>query len=1025
MKTNFSLLIFCVCIISAKAQTISCTILQPPCNDDGILETTVTGLTPPLEFIYLLYGDGSWNSVIHNTMVLTDTFMGYACVMVGVRDINQMYISTYTAMQPPFQVSATVTHAYCPIPGSASLSIIPNVTPDSVQWYDYSNNSYLFTANPANLGIGLTKYIVFKNGCSIISGDSNAVYIQNYSGISFSNAVTPASCTNGTASVTNISGGTPPYSYEWSNGAQTQTITNLSKGYYYVTVTDSQACSNGGYMYVNQIPQISVQSTITPATCLQSDGSIIVFGSGGQAPYTYLCSNGATTQSITGLSGNTSLGFVVTDANGCTGTSNVYIDINSPITVTYTQTSSQCNTPTGSATLHISGGQAPYTIQWQSMPLQTDTVIANMPAGYYSFIVTDADGCARSGYVEIQAVSSINVTFMPASAVCPFNNGSIQTTITGTNPPFTFLWNNGSTTPSLSNLAAGVYKCTITDNIGCEFIKTVYIYQSGTIQVFPSTTPASCMYTADGSINLNITGGVQPYTVSWSNGMTGPSVTGLPSGYYHVNVSDANGCHYNGYYDHFFLDYNPNNDSCYCSIKGRVYADTNNNCQFDTGEQGIHNIHVLCSGFGSAFTDAQGFYEFKVPTGNYTVSEIVQSIYPLAPCQSHIIPANVTAQTGCVLNIDFAHSVNPLHDIGIYPISLAGPPIPGFNYKYGLIAKNQGTVIESDIQTGHRNDGQLNFVGAQPPILTQQLPLSEPNWYSIISGFPTLQPGVATTLENTFSVPVNIPLGTVLDFKDTAVWAQPLSNWLSDYSPWNNVAIYTPIVAGSYDPNYKEVYPAGEGSEGFITQDDSILTYTIHFQNLGTYYAKDVVITDTLDPALDWNTIEPIDASHDYTASISNSGVLTFKFSDIFLPWKSLNDITSRGYVIFNARLLLGITSGTVIENTANIFFDFNFPVITNTTINTFTTLVDNPEKSKNNSILIFPNPATNFITIKTDNAESIRIYDISGRMLYAVDMTENNPVHLNIVSLSSGIYIVEYINTNGHRMFSRFVRGK
>lgn len=1025
MKANLFILFLFACIFATNAQTINSTILQPPCNDDGILVTSVTGLTPPLDFFY--YTSGSWTPVIHdNIMALTDTFVGYAAIYVYVTDVNQTTVHMSTGMLPPFYVTHTATHAYCPNPGSAHVTILPNVPPDSVQWYDYNNNNYLFSANPANLYAGQYSVKVFKNGCSIFAIDSSGVYIQNYSGITFSDSITPASCTNGTASVTNIAGGTPPYTFEWSTGAQTQTITNLSKGYYEVTVTDAQACSSDGYMYVNQIPHINVQSTITPATCLQSDGSIIVFGSGGQTPYTYLFSNGSTNQSITGLSGDTLFGVVLTDANGCTGENNyLYVPISTPITVTFTQTPSQCNTPDGSATLHITGGQTPYTVQWLTMPLQTDTIIANMPAGTYPFKVTDANGCIRTGNVVIQPVSSINTTFVRTNAVCPLNNGSIQTTITGTNPPFSFLWNNGSTTPSLSNLAAGVYNCTITDNIGCEFIKTVYIFQTSTINVNPATTPASCVYTADGSININITGGLPPYTSTWSNGMTGPFVTGLPPGNYYVNVSDANGCHYNGYNDHVYLNYNQNNDSCYCSISGRVYADTNGNCLFDTGEQGIHNIHVLCSGFGSTFTNAQGFYEFKVPTGNYTVSEIVQSLYPLAPCQSHIIPANVTAQTGCVLNIDFAHAVNPLHDIGIYPISLAGPPIPGFNYKYGLIVKNQGTVIESNIQTGHRNDGQLNFVSAQPPVLTQQLPLSEPNWYSVITGFPTLQPGQSELLEMTFTVPVNIPLGTLLDFKDTAVWAQPLSNWLSDYSPWNNVANYTPIVAGSYDPNYKEVYPAGEGPQGYITEEDSILTYTIHFQNLGTYYAKDVVITDTLDAALDWNTIEPIYASHEYTTAISNSGVLTFTFNDIFLPWKSLNDITSRGYVLFKARVLPGIANGTVIENTANIYFDFNSPVITNTTINTISTTVSENEYIKGNTLLLYPNPASGTITIVADDTKQISIFDISGRLIYTEMVSDNNPKSINVESFTDGLYIVACTTTDGYQLFARFVKGR
>jgi len=955
---------------------------------------------------------------------MCDTFVGYAVSYVYVKDINNNHLSQSTVMYPPFSVDIpAVTQAFCPnLTGTGQITINSGALPDSVWWLDYYTGNPVVVGNPAILPVGEYQALAYYNGCSELSIDSG-IFIYHHSSITFSQSTTTAGCANGTASITNITGGIAPYTFLWTTGANTSSINNLTGGNYCVIVTDSQGCYTTGCIYVTQTPSINVNSTVTPATCLQNDGSIISFGSGGVPPYTYLYSNGMAVQNITGLSGGSNINVQVTDANGCKGFAYVYVDMSTPITVSYTSAPSSCTAPTGSATLSVNGGTLPYTYYWNTYPPQTGVSISNMPAGSYNFKVTDATGCIRTGTVVIPSQSIINATIYSVNAVCPGTTGSVGVNVSGNNGPFTYQWNNGSTSAMLSNAPAGYYSCTITDNAGCSIIKNKQISIVSSIGNGFITNPASCMYENDGSIIASSYGGTPPYTYHWSNGQTGNMITGLASGHYFVGVSDAAGCTYTGYNTHTFVGFDPNNDSCYCTIKGKVFVDTNGNCLYDSGEQGVAHIMIHCSGFGYAFTDNNGDYSFKVPSGSYTLSETVQYIYPLALCQSNSIPVTAVAQHACNINIDFANIIVPLHDIHIATTSNSGPPIPGFTYTQGLIIQNDGTVSEPDIQLGYRHDGQLQLVNVLPNLFIQQSPVLDPNWYSINSGFPVLLPGEAIMLNVNYNVPTNLPLNTSITYKDTAVSALPMSTWLSDYSPWNNINSYQTSVVGSYDPNYKEVIPKGEGAAGLISTADSVLDYIIHFQNVGSYFAENIVITDTLDAYLNWMNLRPGYATHDYTATMDESGVLQFRFDNIHLDYKAHCEPNSKGLVSFSINQNPNLNAGTEIQNKANIFFDFNSPVTTNTTLNTISTTVATYPKCCVDEVLIYPNPARDILNIKSKSMKAVKIYDISGRLLIYEKTLSETENKISTQMLAHGIYLIELIKQNGVKVYAKFVK--
>lgn len=1034
MMKKIALFVLFVISIESFSQSSFCTVLQQPCNDDGILLTTASpGLTLPISYYY-----NTSNGIISHSNVFshTDTLfnIGYTIYSVyGADNSGNSFGISSTGITPAFSIDLpNITHAVCPnLTGTGSITINGGTSPLNVDWYLHvpsapGTTTLIGSGNPMTLPPGYYSIAVTdSNGCVVrLGSDSIGGFPVNHiSGFSYNINTTAANCTNGTATIPGIIGGTAPFSYSWSNGATSSSLIGLATGSYSVTVTDAQGCYENNYCYINQAVTIYANTVVTPATCTLNDGAVTTFGSGGTPPYTFTYSNGATGSYVSGLSGNTYLSIIVTDANGCTGTGSAYISATSPVMATYSSSPSSCTSPTGSATVSITGGTFPYSVVWNTSPAVTGTSISGVPAGNYAFTITDATGCVRTGVATIPQQSILTTTTFSTPPTCPANTGIAGVTPSGTNPPFSYLWNTGATTSSISSIPAGYYICTITDNVGCTLIKYFPLPATSNITIAFSSTIASCIFTNDGTITATVSGGTPPYSYHWSDGQTTATAINLLKGDYWLTVTDANGCSRNKY---IYLGYNPTTDFCYCTISGKVYDDANTNCLIDAGEQGIENIMMHCSGgIGYTFTDVNGNYSFKVPTGSYIISEILQASSPLSPCQTNNFTYNVVASSGCVYNLDFANNPPILHDIAIERISLA-PPVPGNSYTQLLRIKNRGTVNESTIQLGYRDDGQINLSSTNPSVYFQPNAVGDPNWYNANTGVPSLNPGANTDIVFNSLVPTNIPLATVLDYRDTANYQPPISDWITDYSPWNNVCMYNPIVIGSYDPNYKEVSPKGIGTTGKITKNDSVLHYIIHFQNTGTYYAQNIVVKDTLSSNLDWESIKIGSSDHNFTATLNEDGILTFTFANINLPWKQYSELLSRGYVSFSIKLKRNLAVGTVIKNKAAIYFDYNAPVITNETVNTIYQPGNTFVNENISSITPYPNPAANLLYVQCNdlNIKDIVIYDLQGRILKQESINSGDSIHIiDVSTLSNGLYIVSIRKNNNGEVKAKFIK--
>jgi PKD repeat protein len=344
----------------------------------------------------------------------------------------------------------------------------------------------------------------------------------------------------GSATVT-PSGGSPNYTYSWSGGGSTATISNKVSGTYSVTVSDSHACSATTSVNISQpLAALSATASSTNAACNQANGSALVSATGGTGNYTYLWNNSANTATAANLNPGVYT-VTVTDGNGCTATATTTVGTAvSNFAVTISSTNATCGLNNGTATA-LPNNPTNVTYQWSNS--STNASLSGLGAGTYTVTATNPAGCTASASAVItSAPSNISVTFSTTLAACGQSNGGATATVTGGSSPYTYLWSTNSTTNSISNVAAGSYPLTVTDNAGCSVVNSASISNSGGPTVTANSTAPTCNGGANGSATATATGGSAPYTYTWSNNATGATANGLAAGSYSVTVRDATQC---------------------------------------------------------------------------------------------------------------------------------------------------------------------------------------------------------------------------------------------------------------------------------------------------------------------------------------------------------------------------------------------------------------------------------------------------------------------------------------------------
>ena len=345
-----------------------------------------------------------------------------------------------------------------------------------------------------------------------------------------------------------VTGGTPNYTFAWSNGATTEDISNVSIGIYSVNITDANGCTLTLSDTVSQPTPLQLTTTQVDVKCNgAATGQINLTVKGGTGPYSYNWNNGSTLEDITGLPAGT-YNVTVTDKNGCQANTQVVISQPSALGSSLAKTNVICfNQNNGALDLTVTGGTAPYMYAWNSG--QTTQDILNLVAGTYRIVITDNNGCTKTDSAVITQPASFFLFGGQTDVTCfGGSNGTISlVTVTGSTPPYTFLWSNGATTQNLTNLSAGDYTVTVTDAQGCTVKGSNQIHQPDELKVEVTSNDVTCPNGSSGTLVSTVTGGKKPYRYEWRNAAnelvaTTPGAFGLPIGSYVLTVKDANDC---------------------------------------------------------------------------------------------------------------------------------------------------------------------------------------------------------------------------------------------------------------------------------------------------------------------------------------------------------------------------------------------------------------------------------------------------------------------------------------------------
>jgi uncharacterized repeat protein (TIGR01451 family) len=423
-------------------------------------------------------------------------------------------------------------------------------------------------------------------------------------------------------------------------------------------------------------------------------------------------------------------------------------------------------------------------------------------------------------------------------------------------------------------------------------------------------------------------------------------------------------------------------------ITGSTYMDYNSNC-IDT-EANASNVVVEIQP-GPIYTSSGGGYSVVVPNGNYTMTTSAAAITQSCPASAAVNGNTVTSNIG--------HQPTIPLDLAIGLAS--GPARPGFQLHYSMIVQNLSSSASGATTTTFTFDPAVSFISAWP---TGSVVGNTITW---------TQASLAIFQEREYQIQLQVPpdvglIGTEL----LASAAVSTANTDGDLS--NNSTNATITVTGSYDPNDKTAYTSTRASESlyFINEDDWI-DYVIRFQNTGTDTAFNIVVTDTLPTTLDPATISLVTASHQHTWNVQGQGTLKFIFPNILLPDSNVNEPLSHGLISFRIRPHLPITPTTVIENIANIYFDFNPPVITEPSVlvaEFSTGITADPATD----LVLAPVPASDQLRISSGTIiDMITILTADGRSI-TQQRVRSTTTTLVVSALPSGTYFLITNNADG-----------
>jgi uncharacterized repeat protein (TIGR01451 family) len=401
---------------------------------------------------------------------------------------------------------------------------------------------------------------------------------------------------------------------------------------------------------------------------------------------------------------------------------------------------------------------------------------------------------------------------------------------------------------------------------------------------------------------------------------------------------------------------------------------------------------------GIAFTNGIGNYVVYAASGTQTVT--LQSVNP---AYFTATPANYTfnfSGTGTAETADFClqpNGVRPDLEVTILPLTAARP---GFGALYKIVYHNQGNQVQSGSVVLTFDDVVLDVNLVVPTATT-----STAN--TITWDFSNLNP--FENREITINFQINSPTDTPpVNIGDVLHYTVALNTAETDETPADNQMTFNQTTVGSFDPNDKAVV---EGAAISTSQIDDYLHYVVRFQNTGTAAAENIVVKDLLETNLDWSTLQMVSSSHSYRSTLTAGNRLEVFYESINLPPSSTDEQGSHGYIAFKIKPKSTVVENDVIQNTANIYFDFNFPIVTNTVATTVSNL-GTPNFNQKKLFTVYPNPTNNILNISLSDNDTITAVTICNTLGQKV--MNDNVKTLDVSSLTAGTYLITVATDKG-----------
>lgn len=507
--------------------SLSFDITHPSCaglNVGSKIVCTPSGGTAPYTFVW---STGATTGEVSSLAAGTYT--------VSVTDAASRTATGSATLADPPRINVAFESQSCTSPATIKATGSGGFPPYTYTWDGMVPGQIYTATQPGKYCVTVTdSKLCGKIACFTVSINPMILDIK-------STAINCPGVNNGSANVT-VSGGTAPYEYKWSNGATTSAINNLQPGAYSVTVIDAGGCSGTATTTLaNKAPIQIALDPDNPICTGDLNGAIAATASGGNGGFIYRWSTGATTNTIAGL-GEGIYSVTATDVRGCSATAIDTLLPGSNLNAKPIGVPVSCpGNIDGFALVEVTGGTLPYTFNWAVGG--SNNTISKLAPGIYRVTVTDGKGCTKIVDVEVKSPPPIEITLTSTNNnTCGVAKGTAKVKATGGVGPFTYLWNNGATTDSISNLASGTYRVTVTDAKGCQKFGATTVTEPPSMELTLDIKQIDCTGQSNGRITALVSGGTAPFVYVWSNKKSTQTIDTLAPGTYGVIVRDAKAC---------------------------------------------------------------------------------------------------------------------------------------------------------------------------------------------------------------------------------------------------------------------------------------------------------------------------------------------------------------------------------------------------------------------------------------------------------------------------------------------------